>query len=202
MILSDREILLALGRGAIHIEPAPKNERISSTAIDLCLDSDLRLWPTLDGQGAETVIDPLHPDFDVVGLTNERAIPFSCVAGFVLRPQMFVLGWTIERIVLPHETRLAGRVEGKSSLARIGVGVHVTAPTIHAGFGSTRKARQPVGSPIQLEIWNAGPLNVRLTWGMPICQLILEEVHGTPDKGYSGRFAVQGPSVALRPSNP
>ena len=63
-----------------------------------------------------------------------------------------------------------------ASLARLGVGVHVTAPTIHAGFGYKPGATGYPGNPIQLEIWNAGPLDVRLAPGMPVCQLILEWV--------------------------
>jgi dCTP deaminase len=49
------------------------------------------------------------------------------------------------------------------------------------------------GSPLQLEIWNVGPLDVKLEEGMPICQLIFEIVDGTPEKGYEGRFSIQGP---------
>lgn len=106
----------------------------------------------------------------------------------------FLLGWTIEKLSLPDQSRIAARVEGKSSLARLGIGVHVTAPTIHAGFGC--KAGDPDfdGSPLQLEIWNAGPLDVKLQANMPICQLIFESVDGTPAKTYAGRFAVQGPA--------
>ena len=112
---------------------------------------------------------------------------------------MFLLGWTIEKIQLPYTSRIAARVEGKSSLARIGIGVHVTAPTIHAGFGYRPDDPTFPGNPIQLEIWNVGPLKVRLVKGLRICQLIFEEVHGTPSKGYDGRFAIQGPDVAPVP---
>ena len=56
------------------------------------------------------------------------------------------------------------------------------------------------GSQIRLEIWNSGPLEIQLTQGMPICQLIFEEVHGTPDEGYSGQFRVQGPAPRPRPT--
>jgi len=113
--------------------------------------------------------------------------------GYSLAPASFVLGWTIERIRLPFISRLAARVEGKSSLARLGIGVHVTAPTIHAGFSDKLGDPNYPGTPIQLEIWNVGPLAIRLSKGMRICQLIFEEVHGTPDIGYSGTFAEQGP---------
>ena len=83
-----------------------------------------------------------------------------------------------EIIELPISSKIAARVEGKSSLARLGIGIHVTAPIIHAGFKG----------PIQLEICNHGPFKVRLLPGMRICQLIFEQTMGTPEKGYSGQF--------------
>lgn len=98
-----------------------------------------------------------------------------------MEPGSFVLGWTEENIELPVHARLAARVEGKSSLARLGIGIHITAPTIHAGFKG----------PIQLEICNHGPIRVKLMGNMPVCQLIFEQTLGTPDKGYSGQFFAQ-----------
>src|SRR5713101_2113135 len=95
--------------------------------------------------------------------------------------EKFMLGYTREIIQLPHHSRIAARVEGKSSLARLGIGIHVTAPTIHAGF----KGR------IQLEICNHGTLKVKLTAGMRVCRLIFEQTLGTPDKGYRGQFYKQ-----------
>jgi len=68
-----------------------------------------------------------------------------------------------------------------SSLARLGLGVHVTAPTIHAGFDGH----------IRLEMVNHGKLPIRLRTGMRICQLIFEQTLGTPDKGYRGHFSGQ-----------
>jgi dCTP deaminase len=79
-------------------------------------------------------------------------------------------------------------------LARLGVGIQVTAPTIHAGFGFTGDAQHP-GTRIRLEIWSCGPLHVCLEKGMKVCQLILEEVHGTPNNGYEGMLAEQGPQT-------
>jgi len=84
-------------------------------------------------------------------------------------------------VELPTDSRVAARVEGKSSLARLGIGIHITAPTIHAGFSG----------PIQLEICNHGFLRVRLIPGMPVCQLIFEQTLGTPEKGYKGQFLGQ-----------
>jgi dCTP deaminase len=76
---------------------------------------------------------------------------------------------------------LAARVEGKSGLSRIGLGVHVTAPIIHTGFSDT----------IQLEIINHGPMLIRLRPGLPICQLVFELTLGMPDKAYEGQFLGQ-----------
>ena len=80
-------------------------------------------------------------------------------------------------------SRVAARVEGKSFLARLAIGIHVTAPTIHAGFNG----------PIQLEICNHGPLRVKIVAGMRVCQLIFEQTLGTPAKGYAGQFLGQIP---------
>jgi dCTP deaminase len=82
-------------------------------------------------------------------------------------------------------------------MARLAVGVHVTASTIHAGFGDSDDLNYP-GTRIRLEIWNCEEeLHVCLQAGMKLCQLILEEVHGTPEKGYQGTFAIQAPEAAI-----
>lgn len=66
-------------------------------------------------------------------------------------------------------------------MARLGVGIHVTAPTIHSGFAGS----------IQLEMFNFGPHKIVLQAGMRVCQLIFEQTYGTPNKGYKGMFAGQ-----------
>lgn len=194
MILSDREIRAALARGALKLTPQPRTEAWSSTAVDLRLAKELVLWRRPGGEGVETIVCPAHPDynFDSVLSQYSQAIDIP-EDGYVFRPQTFLLGWTQEKVQLPHRSRLAARVEGKSSLARLGIGVHVTAPTIHAGFGYKKGDDAYPGSPLQLEMWNVGPLDVKLMPGMPICQLIFEFVDGTPEKGYEGKFSIQGP---------
>jgi dCTP deaminase len=202
VILSDREILVALQRRFVRItpEPNPSDSDIwSSTALDLKLDAKLEVWKPSGGAGSEDVIDPSDPEFNVTTLADAHATPVDCSDGFEIEPGMFLLGWTIEKIQLPQTSRLAARVEGKSSLARLGIGVHVTAPTIHAGFGDRPNDPTFEGNPIQLEIWNVGPLKVRLVRGLRICQVIFEEVHGTPSRGYDGKFTVQGPALPPGP---
>jgi dCTP deaminase len=195
VILSDREILMAHERGVIRISPLPKwgSKAWTSTSLDLTLDSEIRPWVDIDEAGQTSVIDPLDAKFNTNKLIDNLTETESCDEGFTVGPKGFVLGWTVEKIKFPHTSRIAARVEGKSSLARIGLGIHITAPTIHAGFGVNEADSAYPGSPIRLEIWNAGPLRIKLTRGMSICQLIFEEVHGTPEAAYSGVFAVQGP---------
>ena len=197
MILSDREIRAALSRGALRITPHPASEAWSSTALDLRLSNDIILWKKPKVAGVEVPVSPFNPEYDFAALLRDHSERVVIPAdGFIMKSGTFLLGWTVEKIWLPHRSRLAARVEGKSSLARLGIGVHVTAPTIHAGFGYKKDDEDYPGSPLQLEIWNVGPLDVRLEGEMPVCQLIFEIVDGTPEKGYEGRFSIQGPTVA------
>jgi dCTP deaminase len=98
------------------------------------------------------------------------------------------LAWTAERVSIPVNSRLAARVEGKSSLARLGIGIHITAPTVHSGFEGQ----------IQLEMFNFGPNAVTLDTGMRVCQLIFEQTVGTPEKGYAGSFAKQAATTKAK----
>ena len=93
-----------------------------------------------------------------------------------MHPQQFVIGATLEHISL--STKLGARVEGKSRLARVGVGVHVTAPKIDPCFDNH----------ITLEIFNLGPWTVMLQNEMDICSLILEPLGEPALSGYEGMF--------------
>jgi dCTP deaminase len=161
MILCDREIQAAMTRGSIKITPEPSPKAYSSTAVDLTLDAELRLWRPPSG-GVKILFCPGSKDFNYTSLANQHTERIEILpAGYEMQPNSFILGWTVERIQLPHRSRIAARVEGKSSLARLGVGVHVTAPTIHAGFGYD-PGSPDAGQPIQLEIFNLGPLTIQL----------------------------------------
>ena len=134
MILTDREIQIAVEHGSILIDPPPNEQAYSSTSVDLTLDSALSEFK--DGaKGLETIVDPGHIDFD-----HEKALAQLLEKvdigpdGYIFHPGRLILAWTKEYVKLEPLARLAARVEGKSSLARLGIGVHITAPTIHAGF--------------------------------------------------------------------
>lgn len=182
MVLTDREIQAALQCGHIKITPLPGVEAYSSTSVDLTLSKFIRTWKTEPIKGVEQIISPSTEGYNfnevLKALSDIRELNAE---GYVLKPQEFVLGWTEENIELPTSSRIAARVEGKSSFARLGVGIHITAPTIHAGFPG----------PIQLEIVNHGTIKVKLVPGTRVCQLIFEQTLGTPDKGYAGQFFQQ-----------
>jgi dCTP deaminase len=181
VILTDREIKLALGRGLIKIDPSPMEEAFSSTSVDLTLDPIINTFKK-PSTGLEQVIDPSIPGIDyeqtIDDLTHQVTIGDD---GYVLEPNKLILAWTAEYVDLRESSRLAARVEGKSSLARLRFVVHMTAPTIHAGFDGR----------IRLEMFNHGTLRIRLRRGMRLCQLIFEQTLGTPDRGYQGMFAGQ-----------
>ena len=180
MILTDREIRIAIERGLILFDPSPPAGAYSSTSIDLTLADRARVYREEAAQGI--AIDPGASTFSFVQTSElvTRAVTID-ESGWRLPPNRLFLAWTREAIELPPQSRLAGRVEGKNSLARLGVGIHITAPTIHAGFKGQ----------IQLEVINHGSVDVILRPGMRICQLIFEGTLGTPEKGYAGMFAGQ-----------
>ncbi|HEY0329969.1 MAG TPA: dCTP deaminase [Rhodopseudomonas sp.] len=182
MILTDREIQIGLTRKQIVIDPAPQSDAYSSTSVDLTLDPVLTLFDVGE-EYVKKVVDPTHAQYNTDRALKEltKSHTIDAKTGFDLIPRHLILGWTREYVRLPIDARLAARVEGKSSLARMGIGVHITAPTIHAGFEGQ----------IRLEIVNHGHLPITLRPDMKICQLIFEQTLGTPQKGYQGQFSGQ-----------
>ncbi len=182
MILSNRAILEALDQGRIRITPVPTprpdvapNSPYDTTAVDLSLGAVVN--EPITGVGA--TVEPSEGDVLTTLRTLYRPIPIDDREGYTLRPRAFVLAQTLEQVELPlmppgpaglARRCLAARVEGKSSLARFGLLVHFTAPTIHAGFRG----------PIALEMMNLGERPIRLRTRMRICELIIEEVEGVP----------------------
>ncbi len=179
MILTDREIKISLIKKQITIDPRPADEAFSSTAVDLTLDPIARVFKKEVRKGIN--IDPGTEGFSFHGIMDLLTERVSTHPSFNLGSKELLLAWTKESLTLPPHSRLAARVEGKSSLARLGIGVHITAPTIHAGFDGQ----------LQLEIVNYNPTDIVLRAGMRICQLIFETTLGAPEKGYTGLFSGQ-----------
>ncbi len=118
MVLTDREIQAALECGHIKIDPAPKVDAYSSTSVDLILSKFIRCWKGDPIKGVEQIICPSAEGYnfkDVLkNLSDQKALDGE---GYVIKPQEFVLGWTEETLELPTSSRIAARVEGKSSVA-------------------------------------------------------------------------------------
>ena len=181
MILSDVEIKEALRRKAIIITPLPGDTQFTTSALDLFLGEEvleLKSAAALaeeEPQGVERtlVIDPGQVDVRNLLQKYAKPVPREADGSFILHPNRFTLGITREFVELPRRSKIAARVEGRSTLARLGLVVHLTAPTIHAGFAGN----------IVLEMYNFGNYPLRLRPGrLAICQLIFERLGQVPGK--------------------
>ena len=167
MILSNGEIWNALEAGDIVI-PAPREEQIlvHPSSVDLRLRSILLVHShnpipgvTIDPT-AVNVMDHLERYCEKVDISNGST--------YEIQPQSFVIRTPLD---------LAGRVEGKSSLARFGSAVHITAAKIDPGFKN----------PITLEMFNLSSFPLKLTYTMKICSLTFERLGRTSKQGYEGQ---------------
>lgn len=150
-ILVDHEIRSEISSKRLVIEPYD-DKLIQPNSYDVRL-ADRFSWHDPN----ESVIDPYDSESVLQGLVH------VVDESLVIQPKQFVLGATLERMSLPDD--IVGQLTGKSSLARLGVMVHVTAGFIDAGF-----SKPP--AQITLEIVNVGNRPVRLHAGMCIAQMV------------------------------
>ena len=179
MVLSDIEIRAEIDAKRLVFDPPISNfdGRIDSSAVDLLLHEDLVI---LDKNTSGVIIAPNKPDFGVMDILERHGRHHSLADSlYQLDPHRLIIGKTLENVTLPNH--LAARIEGKSTLARLGLAVHVTAPTVIAGFAGN----------LYLEINNIGPFPIQLEKDMKIAQLILEHVGLPPSRGYLGRYQQQ-----------
>ena len=166
MILSDGDIKKALKDGRIKITPAPElKTQLGSCSIDLRLGNTFRVFE----HSKNPFIDPSKKDY-----SNEitREIVVKDGEYFVMQPGDFVLAVTLERVKIAHD--LMGRLEGRSSLGRLGIVVHSTASIFDPGWDGK----------CVLELGNLGRMAVRLTVGMRICAMTFEELSSSADTPY------------------
>lgn len=175
MILSNLEIQKALDKGRLVIEPQPlprtpehgKYCPYNTTAVDLRLHIEISV-----PEGGTFAYDLMEPGaISELIRHNSKRLTLTRDQPYRLETNKFVLARTLEKVELPDKKGppyLAARIEGKSSRSRCGVLVHFTAPTVHTGWSG----------PLTLEIINLGPTTFLLSPGMPIAQLIVEEVRG------------------------
>ena len=178
MVLSDRTIARLLGEGRIEIDPYDPS-LLQPSSVDVRVDRYFRVfhnarYPFIDVKQPQ---DALTEEVEVDG--DEP---------FILHPGEFVLGSTLERVRLPDD--LVARLEGKSSLGRLGLLIHSTAGFIDPGFDGH----------VTLELSNVANLPIALYYGMKIGQIsffkmssAVDRPYGSPELGskYQGQ---QGPT--------
>ncbi|OGM26136.1 dCTP deaminase [Candidatus Woesebacteria bacterium RIFCSPHIGHO2_02_FULL_38_9] len=148
MILSDRDILRSLKNGDLKIEPFDR-DLLQPSTVDFRLDHKIRVFDNWQ----ISLID-LAERKDV-----SRAVDIGEGGFFVIHPGEFILGSTVERIKIPRD--IAAKVEGKSSLGRLGLIIHATAGYLDPGFKGN----------VTLEMSNLSRLSIKLYAGMKICQV-------------------------------
>jgi dCTP deaminase len=140
VILSDTAIQKALEKGEIEITPVPGVTRYTSSAVDLTLGSQFQGWNSelLKVQGTKIELNLGVQAYQKPAKAFLQSLKTEEDGSFIFPPYsenpMVLLAQTQERVHLKRDSGLAARVEGRSSLARIGLTVHLTAPTIHCGF--------------------------------------------------------------------
>ncbi|HEY0247927.1 MAG TPA: dCTP deaminase [Gryllotalpicola sp.] len=180
MLLSDRDIKSELDSGRISLDPY-EPAMIQPSSIDVRLDRFFRLF----SNHKYPFIDPAENQPDLT-----RLVEVSGEEPFILHPGEFVLGSTFEQVTLPDD--VAARLEGKSSLGRLGLLTHSTAGFIDPGFTGH----------VTLELSNVATLPIKLWPGMKIGQLCFfrltspaEKPYGSSD--YSSRYQGQrGPTAS------
>lgn len=167
MVLSDRDIKKALETGRLKITPAPDlATQLGSCSIDLRLGNTFRVFE----HSRYPFIDPSRRDY-----SNEitRVIRIKKNDPFIIQPGDFVLASTLETISIASD--LLGRLEGRSSLGRLGIVVHSTASIFDPGWN---------GKAV-LELGNLGRMAVSLTPGIRICAMTFEELSSPAETPYS-----------------
>ncbi|MFA6005928.1 MAG: dCTP deaminase [Patescibacteria group bacterium] len=174
MLLSDRDIKKALDSKRIVLSPLPDLETaLSACSLDLRLASEFEIFDDTSTAMKKVVVEAPNK--------------------FVLKPGEFALASTIEWLELPDD--LAMRLEGRSSLGRLGIVVHSTAALFHPGWRGN----------IVLELGNHSHMPVELTPGMRVCSMSFEELSSPAERPYyknkTSKYAFQKGTVASRIAN-
>jgi dCTP deaminase len=174
VVLSDRSIREEIEGGRIVIDPFDEG-LVQPSSVDVRVDRQFRVFQN----SRYPYIDVRQPMDDLTELvTQEGDEPF------ILHPGEFVLGQTLEKVTLPND--LVARLEGKSSLGRLGLLIHSTAGFVDSGFSGN----------LTLELSNVANLPITIYHGMPIGQISfmrmdqpVEHPYGTREKSskYQGQ---------------
>jgi dCTP deaminase len=165
VVLSDRTIRAEIESGRIVIEPFDP-DLVQPSSVDVRVDRRFRVfhnarYPYID------VRQPMDDLTELVEVKDEEP--------FILHPGEFVLGQTFERVTLPDD--LVARLEGKSSLGRLGLLIHSTAGFVDSGFSGN----------LTLELSNVANLPITIYHGMPIGQISFMRMDGPVERPYGSQ---------------
>jgi len=182
-LLIDKSIFKKIKNGELKIIPLIDLNQIGSTSLDIRLGTSFQLYyPNRSG-----VIDFTENQTLVEARNNSFLIDLDFMDSFVLAPGNFILGHTMEYLCLPPT--IAAELEGRSSYARLGIEIHMTASYIDPGFHGV----------LTLEIYNAGPNPIKLFPGLRIgqlrffdCQKPTKDYGRNPQAKYKGLLTPRG----------
>ncbi len=167
MVLSDRTIKAEVAAGRLVFDPYDET-LVQPSSVDVRVDGAFRVFHN----SRRPYIDVREPMEDLTELVRvEEGDPF------VLHPGEFVLGQTLERVKIPAD--LVARLEGKSSLGRLGLVIHSTAGFVDPGFEGN----------LTLELSNLANLPITIYQGMPIGQISFMRMDGAVENAYGGKQA-------------
>ena len=162
MLLSDRDIRAELASGRIGLDPL-ETSMVQPASVDVRLDRFFRLFDN----HRYAHIDPAQEQDELT-----RLVEVDPAEPFILHPGEFVLGSTYEQVTLPDD--VAARLEGKSSLGRLGLLTHSTAGFVDPGFTGH----------VTLELSNVATLPITLWPGMKIGQLCFFRLYSPAETPY------------------
>lgn len=192
MRLSDRDIYEHIQSGKIVITPQPDYDKISGLTVDLRLGNKFRVFedhaaPFIDLSGPKAQVQ------DALNSVMSDEIELEEDKSFFLHPGELALAITHESVTLPDD--IVGWLDGRSSLARLGLMVHVTAHRIDPGWSGN----------IVLEFYNSGKLPLALKPMMKIGAMSFEVLSSPAEKPYNARtdakYKGQDGAVASRISS-
>ena len=162
MILSDRDIRAEIASGRIVIDPYTP-DAVQPSSVDLHIDRRFRVFRNTRYPFIDVRVD--QPDLtELVEIVDDEP--------FILHPGEFVLGSTLERVAIPDD--LVARLEGKSSLGRLGLLIHSTAGYVDPGWDGN----------LTLELSNVANLPITLYHGMKIGQISFQRLSSPVEIGY------------------
>jgi dCTP deaminase len=174
MRLSDGDIEQRIADGSIVINPQPASDAIAGISVDLRLDHRFRVFNNNSVTHLDLSGDRIQLERDINRIMSKE-IEIEADDALFIHPGELVLGATLESVSVPED--LVGWLDGRSSLARLGLMVHVTAGRIDPGWQGQ----------IVLEFYNNGKLPLALRPGMVICAMSFEMLSSPALRPYNKR---------------